>query len=434
MNKLMKNIFFILLLTTGAANAQERLTLRDAIARTLEHNFDIRIADVNAREAAANNTIGNAGMLPSISASGGTNTGSVNTRIEFVDGRVQEVQGARSVALNGSINLNWTLFDGGRMFLVKKQLNLLEDIGAIQLKQQIQTAVSNAIQAYAQVVWQQQQSVAIDTGLSLAKTRMLISRVKYETGSSAKVDYLQAQVDYNLRRGDSLALLAGTARAFTQLNVVMGNDPDQTYIVDDSLKLNTQLQPRNSELLENINLSLVAARTNVEVSRLNARIARTYHLPTVDLNGAYSYNRSQNQAGFTSFNRTVGPNGGININVPLFDGGNIRRVAKVASLQAMREELVYGRQNTEIARQYRDAWNNYRISVAAFNLESESIMYAKENVEIQKARFRVGIATTLETREAENSYVSALVRYYTAAYNLKVNETRVLELESALVQ
>jgi outer membrane protein TolC len=55
-------------------------------------------------------------------------------------------------------------------------------------------------------------------------------------------------------------------------------------------------------------------------------------------------------------------------------------------------------------------------------------------MDIQKARFRVGIATTLETREAENSYVQALVRLYTAAYNLKVNETIVLQLEGTLVK
>jgi len=46
----------------------------------------------------------------------------------------------------------------------------------------------------------------------------------------------------------------------------------------------------------------------------------------------------------------------------------------------------------------------------------------------------VGIATTLEARQAENDYVTALERLYTAAYNLKVTETIVLELENQLVK
>ena len=55
-------------------------------------------------------------------------------------------------------------------------------------------------------------------------------------------------------------------------------------------------------------------------------------------------------------------------------------------------------------------------------------------MDIQRARFRAGVATTIETREAERSYVEALGNLYTAAYNVKVNETIVLELENRLVQ
>ena len=175
-------------------------------------------------------------------------------------------------------------------------------------------------------------------------------------------------------------------------------------------------------------------RRNADISRVNSRIARTFHLPTLDLNGGYNYNYSKSEAGFALFNRTSGPSGGLSLNMPLFQGGNIRRQARVASLQAMRNELLYHRQNTELGRQYRTAWRNYEVAVAAYKLEQENIRYAKENLDIQRARFRVGIATTLETREAENSYVQALVRFYTAAYNVKVSETLVLEIENELVK
>lgn len=120
--------------------------------------------------------------------------------------------------------------------------------------------------------------------------------------------------------------------------------------------------------------------------------------------------------------------------MPLFAGGNIRRQSNVASLQAMRDELLYDRQNTVLGRQYRTAWNRYAIAVAAYRLEKESIVFAKENVDVQLARFRLGIGTTLESRQAENDYVIAMQRLYTAAYNLKINETVVLELENLLVK
>ena len=432
----MLNRILTILLCVGVfnANAQERLSLQDAIARAMEHNFDIRIADVTAQQAEANNTLGNAGLLPNLNGTGGVNVGSSNTHIEFADGRVQEVNNAATFSYNGAVTASYTIFAAGRAWLIKKQLSANEQLAQVQVREQMQVVVSQVIQAYARVVWQQQQTVAIDTALALAQVRMILSQVKFETGASAKVDYLQARVDYNARQSDSLSQIASLNTAFADLNFLMGDDPYKTYNVDDSLPLDVSLQPKDRERLKDLNLSIDIARRSAEVSKIDARIARTYMFPSVGASAGYNYNYSKSQAGFALFNRSSGPTGGLNLNVPIFQGGNLRRQTKVATLQAFRDELLYERQNTEIGRQYRSAWKNYEMSVAAYDLEQENIRFAKENLDIQKARFRVGIATTLETREAENSYVLALTRLNTAAYNLKVNETRVLELESALVR
>lgn len=424
----------ILLLSGTVATAQQRLSLSDAIAKALEHNFDIRIAKTALQQAERNNTLGNAGFSPNVNATAGVTTGSANTRIEFADGRVQEVANAASVGYNGAVSLGWTLFDGGRMFLNKKLLNTQEAVASAQLKERVQAIVSQTIQAYAAAVFQKQQGVAIDTALVLAKTRMVLSQVKYETGASAKVDFLQARVDYNTRQSDSLTLEAQHISSLATLNALMGEEADRLYVLDDELQMNTALQPADKDRLKDLSPSLQIARQNADASELSAKIAKAFMLPTLSVNGAYSYNRTQSQAGFALFNQSYGPTGGANLSMPLFQGGNLRRQAKIASLQAMRMQLSYDWQNTELSRQYRTAWGNYEMALAAYKLEQENIGYAKENLDIQKARFRVGVANTLETREAENSYVQALQRLFTAAYNLKVSETRVLELEGNLVK
>lgn len=431
---MLKRLIILCLFVHSYAHAQELLTLDMAIQQALQYNFDIRVAKTDAKTAEVNNTLGNAGFAPNVDLRGGVTAGSQTVRNEFLDGRVQEVNNAASLAYNGSVNLNWTLFDGGRMFLVKKQLNVLEDAGQAVLKERVQAVVSQVIQSYAQIVWQQQQLVAIDTGLILARTRMDLSKLKFETGSSAKVDYLQARVDYNSRRSDSLTQQAALSSSFATLNALMGEKAERTYTVQPELEINKELLPEHSELLEKLNPSVSIARFYAESSALGAKIAKTTFLPTLVLNGAYTYTNTQSQAGFIAFSQGYGPNGGLTLNMPLFRGGNVRREAKVASLQAMRDQLLYDRQSTEVSRQYRTAWRNYEVSLSAYNLETENIEYAKENLNIQKERFKAGIANTLETREAENSYVLAMVRYYTAIYNLKVNETRVLELEGALVK
>ncbi len=113
---------------------------------------------------------------------------------------MQNRKGARSETLSGAVQLDWVLFDGLRMFTSKRRLEQLENIGNTNLKQQVQSTIANVIAGYAEVVRQKQQLVAIDTAMALAKVRMDLAQRKFEVGTSAKTDYLQAQVDYNAKQ------------------------------------------------------------------------------------------------------------------------------------------------------------------------------------------------------------------------------------------
>jgi outer membrane protein len=431
---MMKHFLLILFFFCGSVYGQQRLTLQEAIAKTLKHNFDINIADLAAQQAIRNNTLGNAGFSPYILLNASVTESLNNVQSNLANGNTQNNPHAKSQNYNPNATVNWTIFDGGKMFLMKKELNEIEALTETQLKAQVQTMVSRTIQVYAQVVWQHRQLLAVSTALSLAKVRMQISGIKYETGAGAKIDYLQARVDYNARQSDSLTYEATLTQAADSLSVLMGENEDNLYSLDDSLEVNTKLQPVNKDQLRDDNLTLSIFRYNAGISHLNAKIANTYFLPSLAFSGGYNYSHTSNSTGFALFSQSYGPNGTLTLSIPVFEGGNLRRQSKVASLQALRDDLLYEKQNTVIGRQYRTAWKNYEVAVVTYNLEHENIMYAKENLDVQIARFKVGVGTTLEARQAENDYVTALERLYTANYNLKVTETIVLELENQLVK
>lgn len=422
------------LLITGSAAAQERLTLQDAIARTLKHNFDINISQLSLDQAIRNNTLGNAGFAPNIYFSSNFSVSNNNIHSELSNGSEQNSASATNTNINPGIFINWTIFDGGKMFLVKKSLNETQALTEVQLRAQVQTMVSRTIQTYASVVLQQKQLVAIDTAMYLAKVRIQLTKLKYETGAGAKVDYLQAMVDFNSAKSDSLNAVASYAQASDSLSVLMGENADRPYKVDDTMYLNLSLQPIDKERLKEENLTLNSYRRSADISRLNVDIANTYFLPSVNLSGGYAYARNTNGTGFALFSRSYGPFGTLAVSMPIFQGGNLRRQSKVASLQAMKDELAYEKENSIIGKQFRTAWRTYQISVASYHLAIENLTLAKENLDVQLARFRVGVGTTLESKEAENSYVQALVRLYNAGYNVKVNETIVLELQNQLVK
>lgn len=430
-------IFFLAILLGGlftAARAQEFLSLDSAVAKALMHNYDVRIADVTTEIAATNNFAGNAGLLPNIGGTAGISEGLTNTRLVRTDGSTTAVRGAGNSNMNAGINATYTVFAGGRAWLIYRQLGRREALADAQLRVQIQATISGVIQAYAAVVNDQRQTVALDTAIALAKVRMDLSKAKFDVGTAAKVDYLQGRVDFNAAMSQRIGQLASRATNNAFLNELMGEMADAVYVVEDSLQINTALTAADSTLLLSKSPLLDVQRINVEIAKYDRRIARTYMLPDLGVNTGYQFNRSTTDAGVLLSNRQIGPSIGATLNVPIFQGGVIRRNVKVATLNQLSAELAYNRQERAISRQYRSAWATYQSAVEIYNLESENRGYAKENIDIQQARFKVGVATTLELREAEASFVSTLARYYMAAYNAKVAETRVLELEARLNQ
>lgn len=431
----MKQILLSLLLISSLSatvSAQAYLSLDSAVERAVAHNYDIQIAGVSNEIAAANNTPGNAGLLPNINGVGSIAQGFANTRLVTADGKSTERAGAKNLAYSGGITAGYTLFAGGRAWILKKQLGRTVDFASAQFRVQLESTISAVIQAYAAVVNASRQTIALDTAIALAKARMDLSKAKYDIGTSAKVDYLQARVDFNAARSARLGQNSNMISAFASLNELMGDDAESDYSVADSLDVNLILTPADSSLLISRSPALAAQKINEEISLLDVKIARTYYLPSVTANLGYNYSKTESDASLLLSNRSIGPTGGLGINVPIFQGGNIRRQVKVASLNALTASLQVDRLSRAISRDYRTAWAAYQAAVESYRLEAENRGYAKENLTIQQARFRVGVATSIELREAENSYVATLARYYAAAYNAKVAETKVLEIEARL--
>ena len=59
---------------------------------------------------------------------------------------------------------------------------------------------------------------------------------------------------------------------------------------------------------------------------------------------------------------------------------------------------------------------------------------AKDNVNIAFERFRLGVSTYIELRDAQLSLADAYDRLITARYNTKVAETELLRLKGDLVR
>ena len=174
----MKSLYIAILLFGFAPKmvSQELLTLEDAVKIALENNYDIKLSKNDLRIDEANVTSGNAGMLPKVTATVSDNNGIQYSSQTRQDGTRTELNNAKNKSLTYGVNLDWTVFDGFKMFAKKSQLAELQKLGDSKLKLTIVTKISDVTVTYFDLVQQQQQLAALDSSIVISNQRFTLAQ------------------------------------------------------------------------------------------------------------------------------------------------------------------------------------------------------------------------------------------------------------------
>ena len=432
-NKILRLFFaFLPLLVLSPTNlcAQETLTVEQAIELALKNNYDIQIVKNDAEIAARNNTIGNAGMLPRIDATFADNYTLINLNQKFTNGTEINRNDVTGNNISAGVALNWTLFDGLKMFATKGKLKRLAEIGELQFKDEIQTSVANVMNAYYDVVRAQQQVKAIEEAIKISNERAKLADMKFQVGSASKVDLLQAKVDLNEQKSNLLTQRKTIEQRKGDLNTLLAQNIETDFSVTDSIPFT---DPNLSADLDK-NFQLQTAMKNIEVAKFEKKEAFSQFLPNLNGNLGYNYNRSNSTAGFSLFNQTYGLNAGFSVNIPLFNGLNTIRQNKIASIQILSSQFNLEKTRFQIKLSNYKALKDFTNAKEQLSLEEQNILLADENQKIALERFRLAQSTAIELREAQISFVNAQTRLVSARYAAKVAETEMLRLQGSLVK
>jgi len=415
------------------AVAQELLTAQQAVELVLNNNYAIQIAKNNLTIADKNNTVGNAGMLPTVNATLGDNYTLTNINQQFANGQEINRDNIGGNNLNAAVNLNWTIFDGLRMFATKSKLKKLEDMGELQFKEEVQQTVAQTLLVYYDVVKASQQLKAISKTISIAEERVKLADAKFQVGTAGKNDLLQAKVDLNAQK----SILANQLKVIEQrkadLNALLARSVETEFKTEENIPINLSLKVA-TEAIDTKNFQVLMAIKNAEVAQQNKREAVSQYLPNLRTNLGYSYGRSQSDAGFSLFNQTYGLNAGFTLTVPLFNGLNTIREVKVATLQLANSRFQIEQAKVQQRLALLRAVKDWTTTKELLLMEEENILLAEENVKITLERFRLGQSISIELREAQKSFEDANARLANIRYAAKVAETELLRLQGELVR
>lgn len=425
--------FLLLICVSFLGNAQELLTVEDAVKIALENNYEIKIASNDLKIDQQNVSLANAGILPSLDAIVTENSSILDTKQTQQDGSIRELDGAKNMNLSYGVALNWTIFDGFRMFARYDQLKELEKLGNAELKLSIFTKVSDVIETYYNLVQQKQQLQALDTAIVISDLRVTTADNRYKIGKAAKLEVLNAQVDINTDTTNLLRQKELLANTKILLNELLAREVNTQFDVINEFKIDESLLlPELTILAEKQNPQLQAQIINKRITELQLRQVKSTRLPIVSISSGYNFTRSESSLGFARQSNGQGLTYGINASMPIFNGGLQNRNEKIAKIQVENSKILVDQQTQMLYSQLSSAYQTYLTNLQLTKLEAKNEEIARENLDITLAKYRIGTIAPIEFREAQLNYVNAKVRNSNAQYEAKVSEINLKELAGNL--
>lgn len=430
-------IVFSFIFICNSVFAQEQISLEQAIALALKENYDIKLAKNTSSSANADKSLSYGAFLPQINASGSVIWNQNKQELTFEESTRNNSGTAKSKNTNASVQLNWTLFDGTKMFATLDRINTITAQGELLVKDQMVNTIASVITGYYDIVRQKQQLKAIQEQMAVSEERVKLADRKLQVGTGGKPELLQAKVDYNAQRTQFLQQEAMIVQLKEQLRALTGTALPTVYDVADTIMINLDLNQNEILGAENTNYSLQASRLNLEIASLSVWERRAERSPVISLTGALNYANTDNIRLINPFaalySQSRGFNYGFTINLPILNGLNTTRGIQQAKINQNRQSILYDQQRTNISVGLRNAFVNYDNAKKILLIEEENILLARENVFIALESFKRSIATFIELRTAQQSLEAAYNRLINARYMAKVAETELLRLNGSLL-
>ena len=435
----MRNIFKILftsIFSLFLCNAQENLSVSDAVKLTLENNLDIKITE-NQNEIFKNNaSFLNSGYLPKLSTSAGFNKSKQNVEIETPNNLSGKLDNMKSENSFSNISLEYVLFDNnGRKFNYKKSKEL-SSRSELEVREVIENTLIQLYSIFYEVCRLNEEKEIVKSSLEISKSRLERNKIKFEFGQSTKLELLNAEVDVNTDSIRYLNAIKNLSNAKRDLNLVMNVDLNSDYILDQSVVYNSEEKILGfyNNAAEN-NTKLKIYDKSVEISGYELKSIRSTYLPTIGLIGSYDWNESINDNPYAFFNKNIydGISGGVNLRWDVFNSGKRLTANKNAKVMLENSKIEKEKAFLMFQKELNNSHDTYKNNLFILEVQEQSLNTSNNNFLRNLEKYEIGLVSSIEFRNAQLNLLNAKLSRNKARYDAKLSELYFLKVSGVII-
>ncbi|WP_299246289.1 TolC family protein [uncultured Aquimarina sp.] len=423
------------------AQTLETLQLDEAIAIAVENNYGIKAIKTDVEVAKNNNTLGNAGLLPSVGINAGYDLSFDNLDLTIAnfanDGqgnRNISENGVQSYNIHGSVDVTYPIIRGVRGQYLLDQLGYLETIGNKQLELEVELLTVNVTTSYLDIARRFYLTEIAQEGVVISLERYQRAKNAFEFGNSNRLEILQAEVDL---KNDSLALKQSQLQyenSKRNLNALLSRKPNESITVSNQIKITEMLpdiETLVSESLEN-NTRLHLLKSGIDISESNISIAKASRFPELNVFASYRYLESDTEVGQLLNIQRTGPLVGISLRQNIFNGSNVKRQITNTKLEKEKQDYQYEDAKIQLETEITNGYNEYLNNLEQLRIAKENVGTTERNYERASSEYKNGQINATALREVNLNLIRAKNLIVDFSYLVRVSEIRLLQLTGKL--
>lgn len=421
-------VFLISIFAGVMVNAQQPLSLDDAIRLALENNYNMQIVRENQRIAEIQNHWGTAGRYPYINLSAGDeNVLNLNENENGVTNRFY-----------AGANIDWTLFDGYSVRINKQRFEELENLSKQNTSIMVEGTIQSVILAYYAVLLEKEKLEAYGEVMQLSEDRFRQAEERQRFGTFVTYDVLQAQNAYLTDRSGYLLQEVSWKNALRDLNYLMAEKENTSWELTSDFvakPVDYELEELRIQLFEN-NKVLQNQYVNQRLLENAVAAAKSAFSPSLGFRGGVTGTALRNNYAEReeSWNNSATFYGNFTLSFNLYSGGNRKRALQIAQIEEETGLVETDEIKHDLTNSLANLYEFYLVRKELLAVAEENLAAARMNLQISREKFDSGAINSFNFRDVQNIFLDASLSELEAIYNFIDTHTALLRMTGVIIQ
>lgn len=402
----------------GALPRASAIDLLQAWQAALANDPQIRAARSAADASRERVPQARAQLLPQVNVSVQRHWNDLRSETLAPQGQILATAEDRYTSAADALTLRQPLFRPG-LAAQLRQAHAIAAQGESQLALEEQRLAARLAEAYLELLRAQDQVRLVQQQRGILETQLDAARKGFAGGSGTRTDIDEAQARLDINVALELEARQAVDIAQRQLSAITGvPSTDVAPVAVDRLP-STPPQPAGVEAwvarAQAASPEVQAARASWEAAREAADVARSEFLPTVD--GVAQVLRNENDNPTRVNSRYRQRQIGVQLNVPLFEGGGTSSRVRQADAEGLRAENLLRATELDLATRVHREYRGVTEGLARIRALENAVRSNEQLVLSSRRSYQAGVRTLLDILNAEEQLATVRRDLATARFN-----------------